>query len=441
MAEETFNPEAFESKETIRSNEEIRTQGDAVTENINEIGSASTQAEVDNIKAEKQKLNNMEANAAESILRQGGVTDVTPNDLNNLNDRMEQATRSGTLGSNASTIRGIETSTDPSISRARNAFDKALNAAGKILNDRFTKSLESKHPELKDEFNKISSDTQNIANKMRDELNKPNPDPKVLNDLESELNAKQKEFEKLFDKADKISDEVKSKKDGIDYSKILLLLGILGGILGGTLAAYFLAKSLTGCYIYYGGGLSDKLEGCSDYYNTDIEHQIQCRCGKSVDTPVPITSQICDSLDQSECTSPYCLGMCSKTTYTPIPLPCEFPVGKNLNSRGLQCTTSATGDNYVFYGYKQVTILSLLSNIANAIANAPTYAEDFMKQILTYFLYGIGAMFLFGILLLFLKFAFSKLTESKSEVQSVQTPTQVTASISPTTPSQSEVLH
>ena len=431
MSEEEFNEKAFESETAIRDAGEVRALNEEVTEATNRLGDTATQAEVADIKAKQAEVNIKAASATESIFREGGIDNVTSEDINNLNDKIEPAVKSGGIGDHISTIKDIQTSTDPSISRARDAYDKTLNASGKILGDRFSKSLESKHPELKDQFNKITSETQDIGNKIKDELNKPNPDPKVSNDLESQINAKQKEFDNLFNDADKISDEVESKKDGIDFSKYLFYLGILGGILGGILTAILVAKALTGCYVYYGGGLIYKLEGCSDYYNTDIDHQIQCRCGKSVDTPAPVTAQVCDSLDQSECTSPYCLGFCSKTTYTPTPLPCEFPVDKYLKGRGLQCTTNITGDDYIFYGYKQVTLLSLLSGAVNAIQNLPKDAEDFMKQILMYFLYGIGAMFLLGIVLLFLKFVFSKLTESKPEVQSTPTPA---APVSPAAP-------
>lgn len=422
MPEEEFNEKAFESDTAIRDAAEVRVLNEETTELTNRIGETATQAEIADIKAKQGEASIKATNATEALFREGGINDVSVEDIKNLNDMMEPVIISGGVGDHISTINDIRTSTDPSVSRTRDAFEKSLNSAQKILSERFSKSLESKHPELKDQFNKITSETQDIGNKMKDEFNKPKPDSKVLNDLQKELNSKQKEFEQLFEKANKISDEVESKKDGTDYSKYLFYLGILGIILGGTLTAILFAKALTGCYVYYGGGLSNKLEGCSDYYNIDIDHQIQCRCGKSVDTPAPITSQICDTLDQSECTSPYCLGNCSKATYTPVPLPCEFPTGKNLNGRGLQCTTTATGDNYVFYAYKKVTLQSLLAGVVNAIQNLPTNAEDFMKQIFMYFLYGIGAMFLFGILMLFLKFAFSKLTESEPEVQSIPTP-------------------
>lgn len=418
MPEEEFKPEALESETAIRDAEEVKAQENAVSEATNKIGDAVNQAEVDNIKAEQAKLNIKAANATESLFREGGIDNVGVDDINKLNDKIEPAIKSGRIGDHVSTYKDVQTSTDPSIARARDAFNKAINSSSKLLSEKFSKILESKHPELKEQFNKITSDSQDIAKRMNDELNKPNPDPKVLNDLETELNAKQKEFEKLFDKADKISDEVESKKGGLDFKTILFFLGLFAG----TLTFILLPKALTGCYVYYGSGLVNKLDGCSDYYNTDIDHQIQCRCGKSVDTPVPITSQICDTLDQSECTSPYCLGFCSKATYTPTPLPCEFPIDKNLNGRGLQCTTTASGDNYVYYAYRQVTLLSLLANVVNTIQNAPTYIEDFTKKILMYFLYGIGALFLLGIVLLFLKFAFSKLTESKPETQSTPAP-------------------
>jgi uncharacterized protein YoxC len=431
MSEEVFDEKALESETAIRDAGEVKVQEKAVSEATNEIEGTATQAGIDNVKAEEAKLNNIGANATERVFREGGIDNVTTEDLNNLNDKVDPILRAGGgIGDNAPAINDIRRSTDPSVAKTRDAFEKAFNASGKILGERFSKSLESKHPELKKQFDKITSETQDIGNKMRDEFNKPTPDTKVLNDLQKELDAKQKEFEKLFEKADKISDEVESKKDGIDYSKYLFYLSILGGILGGILTGIILAKALTGCYVYYGGGLSNKLEGCSDYYNIDIDHQIQCRCGKSVDSPIPVTSQLCDTLDQSECTTPYCLGFCSKATYTPVPLPCEFPMGKNLNSRGLQCTTTATGDNYVYYGYKKVTLLSLVSGAVNAIQNAPTYAEDFMKQMFMYFLYGIGAIFLLGVVMLFLKFAFSKLTESKPEVQNAPAP----AAPTPATP-------
>jgi len=438
MPEEEFNEKALESETAIRDAGEVRALNEEVAEATNRLGDIATQEGVADIKAKQAELNIKAASATEAIFREGGIDNVTPEDINNLNDKIEPAVKSGGIGDHVSAINDIQRSTDPSIIRTRDAFEKTLNPAGKILGERFSKSLESKHPELKEQFNKIVSDTQDIGNKMRDEFNKPTPDPKVLNDLEKELNAKQKEFEELLKNADKIADEVESKKDGTDFSKYLFYLGILGGILGGILTAILIAKALTGCYVYYGGGLVYKLEGCSDYYNTDIDHQIQCRCGKSVDTPRPVTPQLCDTLDQSECTSPYCLGFCSKTTYTPTPLPCEFPVDKYLNGRGLQCTTTATGDNYIFYAYKQVTLLSLLGGVVNAIQNAPKEAEDFMKQILMYFLYGIGAMFLLGIVMLFLKFVFSKLTESKPEVQSTPTPAAPAAPVINTNP---EALH
>ena len=409
---ELSKPEALESESAVKSSADIKAQEEAVREATNKVQNAADQAAVDNVKAEQQKLNNAGANATVEVMRDGGETNVNTTDINNFNDRLGPSTRSGTLGSNSATIRDMQTTTDPSITRAREAYNKSLNSAGKILNERFSKSLESKNPELKAGYDKITSDGKAIADKIKTELDKPNPDPKVLDDLENQLNAKQKELEEHVKKADKIMTELDAKETmgAKDYLKYMYFLGLLGGVLG----TYFTCKALTGCYIFY-GDLVDKLDGCSDYYNTDIDHQIQCRCGKSVDSPVPVTLQMCNSFDSSECTAPYCLGICSSATYTPKPLICEFPTAKGVGGRPLQCSTSVTGDNTIFYGYRQVTPLTLLSNAVNAIANAPSYAEDFMKTIFMYILYGIGGMFLLGILLLFLKYVFSKFTSSNSE--------------------------
>ena len=153
---ELSKPEALESESAVKSSADIKAQEEAVREATNKVQNAADQAAVDNVKAEQQKLNNAGANATVEVMREGGETNVNTTDINNFNDRLGPSTRSGTLGSNSATIRDMQTTTDPSITRAREAYNKSLNSAGKILNERFSKSLESKNPELKTGFDAIT---------------------------------------------------------------------------------------------------------------------------------------------------------------------------------------------------------------------------------------------------------------------------------------------
>jgi len=148
--------------------------------------------------------------------------------------------------------------------------------------------------------------------------------------------------------------------------KVVFIVGILGGI-GYGIADLIISTSLNGCYLYSKNGKS-KIINC----NIDIDN---CKCGALISAgsgPKQMNTGICNSLDSSECSLPYCSGLCS---------------GGNVNSRCLsstgdillQCTNTNLDDpNFIGYGYEQYTPESL---IGNSVWGASNFLHDAGKAL------------------------------------------------------------
>lgn len=136
----------------------------------------------------------------------------------------------------------------------------------------------------------------------------------------------------------------------IFLGKVLFIVGILGSI-GYGIASLIISVSLNGCYLYSKNGKS-KIINC----DIDIDH---CKCGALISSgsgPRQMNTTICDSLDSSECTLPYCSGLCSSSKSSSR---CLSSTGDTL----LQCTNTNTDDpNFIGYGYEEYTPASLIAN-------------------------------------------------------------------------------
>jgi hypothetical protein len=133
-----------------------------------------------------------------------------------------------------------------------------------------------------------------------------------------------------------------------------------------------------------------KLSGCN-FYDTSIENQLMCSCGKLVsdNSKPPDCSKF--NNDKDECLKPYCIGKCSSDLNICL-----------SDQELLQCNNKNIDDpNFIYYMYLDFNPLSIMPIISNLKINNSNNRYKFNFLLLGLFL---GILFLFGLILYFIKY-------------------------------------
>lgn len=150
-------------------------------------------------------------------------------------------------------------------------------------------------------------------------------------------------------------------------------------------------KQVSGCFMIKHDGVT-RLDGCSDWYGTSVENQLNCSCGTS--TNDTMIKSNCDTPE--ECLKPYCIGNDKCTNSSP----------KCSDEQLYQCAGDSIADpNYVRYMYLDNNIFSLYSDILNIqdAANKNNTDNNGGKNILLYVIIFLVVIFVIAIIIFFMK--------------------------------------
>jgi hypothetical protein len=147
-------------------------------------------------------------------------------------------------------------------------------------------------------------------------------------------------------------------------------------------------KQTNGCFLVTNSDVQ-RLDGCSDYYGSSFENQLKCSCGK-INNSNTLVKPTCET---DECFKPYCLGNCDKS------------LTKCSNDQLYQCTGNIGDSNFIYYTYKNNSILSIYSNLLTLQNIFRPDDKSTKSNILLYlFIFIIIILFIMGGLYLFKKY-------------------------------------
>jgi hypothetical protein len=172
--------------------------------------------------------------------------------------------------------------------------------------------------------------------------------------------ATKKIYDSLNDYEKNASPEEKTAAEADGKStkwKILAeVIGAMTTIAGVITALYFIAKAMSGCYQYEGGSMPTpgQTKLACPTSKTD------CDCGK-ISPDMKTVKDAC--ADNANSNAPFCCGSGATSL----------------------CTANETGNNYVYYGWKTVSIFDVISDLINDAINAGKDAAGIFGDIMKYF--------------------------------------------------------
>jgi hypothetical protein len=335
-------------------------------------------------------------------------------DIPNEEQSLEQAAIAcvDTVSLNTVSVENIEKNNEQLVKAQNNISSKTRKNIVDTLSTTFTKikSQISKFLNLEQQksFNDSVSETEKNGSEAVNENGLTSTD-KIKQWSESSKNLKQ-EMERYTDLKNKIISEkgpAMWEKVKIMISALTLVSGI-GGFIW-FMKAY--TDEHTGCFMWY-SGKKTKLS-CSEWYKNNGKEK--CTCG-IVTTPAKDPDCGKFSINDDECTAPYCLGrQCKNDKESPelVANPSGTKSCNILYGHRLLCTPgSLTDEGSVSYGWQEVSPLEAIASIPAAIGSLVTDVENNILNILKSLVKWIPIV-IGSILLLFILFAVVKVIISK----------------------------